>query len=64
MSGQSKTPAPGVLFVDRLSPTVRLSVRESLDEFEQAFAGQRGRGEIPSDEQIVGRLVELEQLRT
>jgi peptide deformylase len=53
----------GVLFIDRLSPTAHLAVREALAEFEADFQSRRTRGEIPSDEQILGRLAELEQLR-
>ena len=54
----------GMLFIDRLSSTARLAVQEALDEFEELFAGQRQRGEIPGDEFILSRLAELEQART
>jgi peptide deformylase len=54
----------GVLFIDRLTPTVEASVRDKLKEFEQEFASRRERGEIPSDEVIFARLAELEKLRT
>lgn len=54
----------GVLFIDRLAPTVELSVRDRLLEFEQDFASRRQLGEIPSDEDILSRLAELEALRT
>jgi len=54
----------GVLFIDRLSPSGRLALKEALDEFEVAFHGSRRRGEIPSDEAIAERLAELERLRT
>ena len=54
----------GVLFIDRLSPTGRLAIKEMLQEFELAFAGRRRRGEIPDDEEIAARLAELERLRT
>lgn len=54
----------GVLFIDRLSPTARLAVEETLDDFREQFAGQRERGEIPDDEQIQARLAELERART
>jgi peptide deformylase len=50
----------GVLFTDRLSETGRLSVKESLDEFETIYAGRRERGEIPSDEAIRNQLAEWE----
>lgn len=54
----------GVLFIDRLAPTVELSVRPKLEEFEQEFASRRQLGEIPSDEEISARLSELEAQRT
>ncbi len=54
----------GILFIDRLSPTQRMSVRERIEEFELEFAQRRDRGEIPDDEQISARLSELEGLRT
>ncbi len=54
----------GVLFVDRLSDSAKLSVKEALGELELEFAGLRRRGEIPDDEQIATRLRELEELRT
>jgi peptide deformylase len=54
----------GVLFIDRLSPTGELAVKEALSEFEIQFTGQRQRGEIPDDEAIKKRLAELEKLRT
>lgn len=54
----------GVLFIDRLSPTARIDLKEKLSEFELDFSSRREVGEIPSDEQIFARLVELEQLRT
>jgi len=54
----------GRLFIDRLNTTGELTARPILDEFEIAFASQRERGEIPSDEAIQQRLGELEKLRT
>jgi peptide deformylase len=54
----------GVLFIDRLSPTVRLAIKDSLEEFEIEFADRRQRGEIPDDERISARLAELEEQRT
>jgi peptide deformylase len=54
----------GRLFIDRLNTTGALGARPILDEFEVAYAGQRERGEIPSDEAIAARLAELEKLRT
>ena len=54
----------GVLFVDRLSPTGELAVKQALADFEAQFAGQRTRGEVPDDAAIARRLAELEAMRT
>ncbi len=54
----------GVLFIDHLSPSAMLSVKEALTELELEFQGDRRRGAIPTDPQITARLAELESLRT
>ena len=54
----------GKLFIDRLTPTGLLSVKQALFDLERQFAGDRQRGIIPDDQQIASRLAELEQLRT
>jgi peptide deformylase len=54
----------GVLFIDRLTPTGLLSVKQALADLEQEFLGDRQRGIIPDDGQIASRLAQLEQLRT
>ena len=54
----------GVLFIDRLSPSGLLSVKQALLDLELEFQGDRDRGIIPPDQQIAVRLAELEQLRT
>ena len=54
----------GILFIDRLTPTGEMAVRDTLEEFEIQFAGHRERGEIPDDDAIVSRWAELEKLRT
>lgn len=54
----------GVLFIDRLPPTVRLAIRDELDEFEAQFSGQRQSGEMPDDAAIVAEIKRLEALRT
>jgi peptide deformylase len=54
----------GVLFIDRLTPTGLLSVKQALADLELEFEGDRQRGIIPADQQIGARLAELEQLRT
>jgi peptide deformylase len=54
----------GVLFIDRLSPTARLAVREALADLEREFQGDRDRGLIPNDGEITARLAGLEAMRT
>ncbi len=54
----------GTLFIDRLTPTGRLEIKQALDEFEIQFASQRSRGELPSDDEVAARLAELERLRS
>jgi peptide deformylase len=54
----------GVLFIDRLSPSGLLSVKQALSDLELEFQGDRDRGVIPPDQQIAARLAEFEQLRT
>ncbi|MBN2295871.1 MAG: peptide deformylase [Pirellulales bacterium] len=54
----------GVLFIDRLGPTAKLSVKEPLSSLERQFATDRERGFIPGDEEIARRLAELEEERT
>lgn len=53
----------GVLFIDRLSPGQLADVRDELEEFEIDFQSKRDVGEMPTDELIARRLVELETLR-
>ena len=50
----------GIMFIDRLSETEAMAARESIEEFELAFAGHRQRQEIPSDNDILQRLLDLE----
>ena len=54
----------GVLFIDRLTPAAAAAVKDALAEFELDFQSRREVGEVPTDEQIVARLAELESLRT
>lgn len=54
----------GVLFIDRLTPTGMLSVKQALLDLEMQFEGDRDRGIIPDHKQIVSRLAELEAMRT
>jgi peptide deformylase len=54
----------GVLFVDRLTPSHLLSIREDLAALEREFLSDRQRGVIGDDDQIVARLRELETART
>lgn len=54
----------GVLFVDRLSPSSQLAVKQALLDLQAEFEGDRRRGVIGDDAQIAARLAELEKLRT
>ena len=54
----------GVVFIDRLSSTAKLAVKEPLADLERQFEGDRRRGLLPDDEQILAQLAELEKLRT
>jgi len=54
----------GVLFIDRISESSQLAVKDALTDLEAEFQGARQRGQIPDDDQIAARLKELEQLRT
>jgi peptide deformylase len=54
----------GILFIDRLSDSNLLAVKQQLAELELEFENDRQRGLIPGDQQIASRLAELEALRT
>ncbi len=54
----------GVLFIDRLTVSGELKVKEKLLEFEEEFQRERQAGHIPSDAEIASRLASLEQART
>jgi len=54
----------GKLFIDRLSPSHMLNIKDDLLALEAEFSGDRQRGALPNDWQIVARLAELERLRT
>ncbi len=54
----------GVVFIDRLSPTNLMAIKEELDGLEQEFSLQRRLKAIGSDEEIVARLTELEDAVT
>ena len=54
----------GRLFIDRLTPTGEIAIRDALEELEIEFRNKREIGAIPSDEQVVARLAELEKQRT
>jgi peptide deformylase len=53
----------GVLFIDKLSSTAELSLREELSDFEVNYARLRERGEVPDDATIARQMAELERLR-
>ena len=54
----------GVLFIDRLSSSGRLAVKQALAELEQQFHTDRRLGLVPDDDRIAVRLAELEEVRT
>lgn len=54
----------GVLFIDRLSDGAKLEIKDKLHVFETTFFDGRELGEIPSDEEVMKRIKELEALRT
>jgi len=54
----------GILFIDRLTPTGEMAIRDALGDFEEQFLSGRERGEIPDDAAIARHLAELEKLRT
>ena len=54
----------GVLFIDRLSQTNLMAVKEELDDLEQEFKMQRRLKAIGSDEEIAARLSQLESVVT
>lgn len=54
----------GILFIDRLSPTARMAIREQIEEFEVVFHSKQSRSEIPDNDAIIKQLELLEQLRT
>ena len=53
----------GVMFVDRLSQTALLDIKDKLEEFRSEFLSRRDLGEIPADAKIFATLAELEKLR-
>ncbi|MEK6247864.1 MAG: peptide deformylase [Planctomycetales bacterium] len=52
----------GVLFIDRISETAGMSVRDEIDEFKRQFEQARKSGGMPSDQEIDERLAELEKV--
>jgi len=53
----------GVMFIDRLSPTALLDVKDRLEEFRSEFYQRRDLGEFPDDAKIFATLAALEKLR-
>lgn len=51
----------GVLFIDRVNPTLVPEMQPALEEFETAFRSRRATGGIPTDEEIASRLAEWEK---
>jgi peptide deformylase len=51
----------GVMFIDRLSDTAEMAVRDELADFQRRFKQRRESGEIPADEKIRTRLELIEK---
>jgi peptide deformylase len=51
----------GVLFIDRVNPTMVPELQPSLDIFETDFNSRRATGGIPSDAEVAAKLAEWEQ---
>lgn len=51
----------GIVFPQRMRPTVKMKCKEELEEFEQVFRRRQEQGEIPADEVIEERLQHWEQ---
>lgn len=54
----------GTLFIDRLGPAARATLRDRLEEFELDWQSKQATGELASDVEIAARLAELESERT
>lgn len=54
----------GILFIDHLSPTSRMAIKDAVDDLQLEFASKRERRELPGDAEIAARLAELESART
>lgn len=50
----------GVLFIDRVNPTLLPELRPEIHEFEVDFKSRRATGNVPTDEEIAKRLGGLE----
>jgi len=50
----------GVMFIDRLSPTVEMDVRPQLEEFLVSYESEVSTGGIPSESEIEKRWADLE----
>ena len=51
----------GVMFIDRLSDTAEMAVRDELAGFQRRFKQRRESGEIPADAEIRTRLELIEK---
>lgn len=51
----------GVLFIDRVNPTMQPELQPALDTFEVDFRSRRSTGGIPSDEELAAKRAEWEQ---
>jgi peptide deformylase len=49
----------GVLFIDRLSASAALDLREKVEDLVDRYPGRLQRGEMPDEEQIARRVAEF-----
>jgi peptide deformylase len=54
----------GKLFIDRLTPASRLTIKEELATLERQFQEEQRLGIAPEERQVAARLAELESART
>jgi len=50
----------GRLFTDRLPDAAAIEARRSIESFTDVFRGKQSRGELPSNESLIARLIQLE----
>ena len=50
----------GRLFTDRLPDAATIEARRSIESFMDVFRGKQSRGELPNNESLIARLIQLE----